>query len=136
MAAYILLNRLIGKSEDGRYQRLREHWREHTQLKFLGFFQAQALLTAVFAVPFLVVALTPERPPPLALIAAVSIWLLAVGGEALADRQLAAWRADPANQGRTCRAGLWRYSAIPTTSSSGCTGGAIRCWPGVRRSGG
>ena len=86
LAAYILLNRLIGKSEDGRYQRLREHWREHTQLKFLGFFQAQALLTAVFAVPFLMVALTPERPPLLAIIAAVAIWLLAVGGETLADR--------------------------------------------------
>ncbi len=63
LAGYILFNRVIGKPEDGRYQRLRAHWREHTQLKFFGFFQAQALLTAVFAVPFLVVALTPERPP-------------------------------------------------------------------------
>ncbi|MCU0809402.1 MAG: DUF1295 domain-containing protein, partial [Candidatus Contendobacter sp.] len=54
LAAYILFNRVIGKPEDGRYQRLRMHWREYTQLKFFGFFQAQALLTAVFAVPFLV----------------------------------------------------------------------------------
>ena len=29
LAAYILVNRLIGKPEDGRYQRLRVHWREH-----------------------------------------------------------------------------------------------------------
>ena len=113
LAAYILLNRVIGKPEDGRYQRLRAHWRDHTQLKFFGFFQAQALLTAVFAVPFLVVVLAPEQPPLLALVAAVLIWLLAVGGEALADRQLAAWRADPAHRGRTCRAGLWRYSRHP-----------------------
>jgi steroid 5-alpha reductase family enzyme len=58
LATYLLINRVIGKPEDGRYQRLREHWRQHTQLKFFGFFQAQALLTAVFAAPFLVVALT------------------------------------------------------------------------------
>ncbi|MDS4042345.1 MAG: DUF1295 domain-containing protein [Candidatus Competibacter sp.] len=113
LAGHILLDRLIGKPEDGRYQRLRAHWREHTQLKFFAFFQVQALLTAVFAIPFLIVTLTPERPPLLALVAAISIWFLAVGGEALADRQLAAWRADPANRGRTCRAGLWRYSRHP-----------------------
>ena len=113
LAAHILFDRVIGQPEDGRYQRLRAHWREHTQLKFFGFFQAQALLTAVFAAPFLVVALTPEPLPAFAIICAVAIWLLAVGGETLADRQLAAWRADPANRGRTCRAGLWRYSRHP-----------------------
>jgi steroid 5-alpha reductase family enzyme len=113
LAAYILRNRIIGKPEDGRYQRLRTHWREQTQLKFFGFFQAQALLTAVFALPFLVVALTPGRLSWPALIAAVLIWLLAVGGEALADRQLAAWRADSTHRGRTCRVGLWRYSRHP-----------------------
>ena len=113
LAGHILLDRVIGKPEDGRYQRLRAHWGERGQLKFFGFFQAQALLTAVFAVPFLVVALSPEPLPAPAIIVAVTIWLLAVGGEALADRQLATWRADPAHRGRTCRAGLWRYSRHP-----------------------
>ena len=113
LAAYLLINRVIGKSEDGRYQRLRAHWHERLQLKFFGFFQAQALLTAVFAVPFLVVTMTLERPPLLAVFAVALIWLLAVGGETLADRQLAAWRADSAHRGRTCRAGLWRYSRHP-----------------------
>ena len=113
LAGYILVNRLIGKPEDGRYQRLRAHWREYTQLKFFGFFQAQALLIAIFAIPFLIVALTPEPLPLPALLAAVAVWLLAVGGEALADRQLAVWRANPIHRGRTCRAGLWRYSRHP-----------------------
>jgi len=31
----------------------------------------------------------------------------------MADRQLAAWREDPANAGRTCRAGLWAWSRHP-----------------------
>lgn len=113
LASHILFDRVIGKPEDSRYQELRAHWHQRTQLKFFGFFQAQALLTAVFAIPFLVVARTPEPLPLLAIIAAGLVWLLAIGGEALADRQLAAWRSNPANQGRTCRAGLWRYSRHP-----------------------
>jgi len=139
LAAHILFDRLIGKPEDGRYQRLRARWREHTQLKFFGFFQAQALLTAVFAAPFLVVALTPERPPAPAIIAAVAIWLLAVGGETLADRQLAAGRrAPPIPPTGAAPAGSagGAIPATPTISSSGCTGGAIPCWLGVRRHGG
>jgi steroid 5-alpha reductase family enzyme len=36
-----------------------------------------------------------------------------VAGEYLADHQLARFRADPANGGRTCRSGLWRYSRHP-----------------------
>ena len=113
LAAYILVNRVIGKPEDGRYQRLRAHWREHTQLKFFGFFQAQGLLAAIFAVPFLIVALTREPPPLFTVLSAILIWLLAVGGEALADKQLATWRSNSANRGCTCRVGLWRYSRHP-----------------------
>jgi len=113
LASHILFDRLLGKAEDGRYQRLRAHWHTRTQYKFFAFFQAQALLTAVFAVPFLVVATTPGPLPLPALLAALLIGLLAIGGEALADRQLAAWRANPANRGRSCRAGLWRYSRHP-----------------------
>jgi steroid 5-alpha reductase family enzyme len=41
------------------------------------------------------------------------LWLAAVGGEWVADRQLVRFRADPVNRGRTCRDGLWRYSRHP-----------------------
>jgi steroid 5-alpha reductase family enzyme len=34
-------------------------------------------------------------------------------GETSADRQLSRFRANPANRGRTCREGLWRYSRHP-----------------------
>jgi steroid 5-alpha reductase family enzyme len=45
--------------------------------------------------------------------AALFIGALAVVGESIADGQLARFRADPANRGRTCREGLWRYSRHP-----------------------
>jgi cyclopropane-fatty-acyl-phospholipid synthase len=41
------------------------------------------------------------------------VWLIAVAGEALADRQLKRFAADPAHRGKVCRVGLWRYSRHP-----------------------
>jgi steroid 5-alpha reductase family enzyme len=106
-----LWRRVRGASEDGRYRALRRHW-SGDQRKLFGMFQFQALLIALFAVPFVVAAANPTvRPPWLA--AGAAIWCLAVAGESLADAQLARFRADPANRGRTCRAGLWRYSRHP-----------------------
>ncbi|PTR30057.1 steroid 5-alpha reductase family enzyme [Luteibacter sp. OK325] len=109
--AWHLWRRVAGEAEDGRYRALREHWRG-SQTKFFGFFQFQAFLVGVFAVPFLAVAANPNASFS-AIVAAVVIWLVSVGGESIADRQLADFRAAPANQGKTCRAGLWRYSRHP-----------------------
>ncbi|MNS98420.1 3-oxo-5-alpha-steroid 4-dehydrogenase [compost metagenome] len=100
------------EAEDGRYRYLREHWHGH-QGKIFGFFMAQAALVVLFALPFVAVASNPRSDMPGWIAAAVVVWLLSVGGEALADRQLARFRADPANKGRTCRQGLWRYSRHP-----------------------
>jgi steroid 5-alpha reductase family enzyme len=44
---------------------------------------------------------------------AIAIWLITLSGETLADAQLARWRKNAANHGRTCRGGLWRYSRHP-----------------------
>ncbi|WP_369010238.1 DUF1295 domain-containing protein, partial [Enterobacter hormaechei] len=74
---------------------------------------AQALLIVLFALPFVAVAANPRADLTLWVVAAALVWLLSVGGESLADRQLARFRADPANRGRTCRVGLWRYSRHP-----------------------
>ena len=105
-----LWKRVGREDEDGRYAYLRKHW-QGDQRKFFLFFQAQALLVALFALPFLAVASNPVSS--LGLLAAIAVWLISVGGEAVADRQLADFRADPANRGKTCREGLWRYSRHP-----------------------
>jgi steroid 5-alpha reductase family enzyme len=111
--AWHIFNRVHGREEDGRYQHLRNHWHTHIQLNFFFFYQAQALAIAVFSIPFLAVAYSKNTLPVWAIITAVLIWLIAVVGEGEADRQLDAWKADPNNRGRTCRAGLWRYSRHP-----------------------
>ena len=102
--------RRVRESEDGRYRALRERW-HGDQRKFLGVFVFQAVLVPLFSLPFLVVAQTPQASP--ALIVGVLIWLLALSGQSLADRQLDRFRRNPDHHGKTCRDGLWRYSRHP-----------------------
>ncbi len=107
-----ILHRALSEAEDGRYAHLRAHWRDNQALFFL-FYQAQALLIVLFSLPFALVAWNRNLEPGVAIVAGVGIWVVAVVGEMVADRQLANWRARPANRGRTCRVGLWRYSRHP-----------------------
>lgn len=106
-----LWHRVGHEPEDGRYRYLREHWHGN-QGKIFGFFQFQAWLVAVFALPFLAVAANPQASPGW-IVAAAVVWIVSVAGEAVADRQLARFRANSSNRGRTCRDGLWRYSRHP-----------------------
>ena len=113
LAAYIFLDRLRGAHEDRRYRRLREHWGPHAQRNFFLFFQFQALLIVVCALPAFAVAANGVAPLSLWDALGAAVFLTSIMGEALADRQLRRFRADPAHQGRTCRQGLWRYSRHP-----------------------
>ena len=107
-----LWQRIRGESEDGRYAQLRLRWGD-APLKWLAMFQLQALLVALFSLPFLAVAANGVAGWNIFFAAGVVVWFLSVAGEAVADRQLARFRADPANAGTTCRDGLWRYSRHP-----------------------
>ncbi len=112
LAWHLLSDRVVGRSEDGRYARMRAALGRHAAVGFLAFFLAQAGLVLLFALPFAILAADP-RPLGWHSAAGAVLWLIAIGGEAVADRQLAAWRADPANRGRTCRSGLWAWSRHP-----------------------
>lgn len=109
--AWHLWSRVRGEPEDGRYAQLRARW-HGAQWKFFLMFQFQALLIALFALPFLGAARN-ANPSWIWLAIGVVIWLLAVIGETIADRQLARFRAQQANRGKTMRRGLWRYSRHP-----------------------
>jgi steroid 5-alpha reductase family enzyme len=107
-----LCARVLHEPEDGRYAFLRSHWQGH-QGKFFGFFMFQAVLTAMFALPFLAVAQNTQSLSVPMIAAALALWLSSWIGESIADRQLARFRADKANLGKTCRAGLWHFSRHP-----------------------
>ena len=108
-----LFVRTVGHPEEGRYRQLRQDWGASAPLKFLIFFEFQALLDVLLSLPFLLACLNP-RPGFTALeLASAGLWLLAFLGESLADRQLARFKSDPANRGQVCQAGLWNYSRHP-----------------------
>ena len=114
LAFYLLRDRILGAAhEDGRYQALRQAWGARAGIYFFLFFQAQGVIDVVLSVVFLVILrdTTPAFEAWDAL--AVTLWLVAVIGESTADRQLARFRANPANRGRTCRDGLWAWSRHP-----------------------
>lgn len=108
-----LAGRIIGAPEEGRYVELRQRWATNLHAKFFGFFQLQALLDVILALPLLLACLNPEPSlHPLEAVGA-AIWLVGLLGESIADGQLAAFKRVAANHGSVCDAGLWRYSRHP-----------------------
>ncbi len=113
LAIYLIVTRVIGHPEEGRYVQLRNDWGTHIALKFLLFFEFQALVCVVLSAPFLLAARNIEPAFSALEIAGAGLWLIAMTGEAAADLQLNAFKSNSANRGKTCRTGLWRYSRHP-----------------------
>lgn len=99
--------------EDSRYRQLRGDWKGRFAWTMFGFFQLQAFSVVLLAIPFLSACTNPSVSPSATEVAGFLLWLLGLSGESLADRQLSAFRKAPANKGRVCDVGLWRYSRHP-----------------------
>jgi len=126
-----LLVRLGAHAEDGRYRAMREAFGARHTLAMGPFFLMQGLLAAGLALPWWVVASRAEpRWHPLEW-AGVATWIVGLVGTAMADRQLARWRQNPAHRGRTCRFGLWSWSRHPNYFFEwlGWCGVALIAWP-------
>jgi steroid 5-alpha reductase family enzyme len=113
LAVYLLFARVAGHPEEGRYLQLRKEWKNHLALRFLFFFEFQALLDVVLSLPFLLACLDTRAPLGVLEKSAAGLWLVSMIAEAVADQQLNAFKKKPENQGKTCRDGLWKYSRHP-----------------------
>jgi steroid 5-alpha reductase family enzyme len=113
-----LFRRVMGHHsvEDGRYVQLRRDWASNFAPKMFGFFQLQAASVVLLGLAFFIICLNPASQLHPLEIAGALLWLLAWGGESLADAQLAAFKRDPVNRGRVCAIGLWRYSRHPNST--------------------
>ena len=100
-------------SDDPRYAAFAKQWGLNAPRRMFIFLQNQALGTIplVFAI-FVAARFPAEALRPQDWIGAL-ILLIGIAGEALADAQLKRFREDPANKGRVCDAGLWRWSRHP-----------------------
>jgi steroid 5-alpha reductase family enzyme len=99
-------------SEDIRYAQFRRDWGAGFERRMFWFLQIQAAAAALLAVSMLLAA---RNPRPLSFVdwLALAALLVAIVGEAMADRQLRQFRADRRNSGRICDAGLWGWSRHP-----------------------
>jgi steroid 5-alpha reductase family enzyme len=112
-----LVRRNWGHGEDPRYTKLRS-WvaddRAFIWLSLRQVFLLQGVVLWLVSLPVQVgqiYRVPAELGVPAAL--GTAVWLLGFVFETVADRQLARFRADPANKGKVLDTGLWRYSRHP-----------------------
>ena len=113
LGGYLYFNRIRGKDEDGRYQELRRKWGENANRNFFVFFQAQALFVVFFSLPFAFIALNRESGFGVVAWIGIGLWAIGNVGTIVSDWQLAQWRTNPENKGKTARGGLWSWSRHP-----------------------
>lgn len=107
-----ITRRTLKGADDPRYAELKRQWGKDWPRQLLVFLEIQAAVSLALAVAVLAAA---HNPAPLGLLdgLGVVIAMLAIWGEATADRQLRRFSADPANRGKVCDVGLWAFSRHP-----------------------
>ncbi len=121
LTAY-LAHRNLGKGEDYRYAAMRRRHGERWPLRSLVVvFWLQGALMWVVSLPVQVAMNdpTPTGLGPLDWIG-TAVWAVGLTFEAVGDRQLARFKADPANRGKVMDRGLWRYTRHPNYFGDFC----------------
>ena len=107
-----LARRNLGKGEDRRYAAMRRRHEERWPLRSLVVvFWLQGALMWVVSLP-VQVAMNDSTPAGLGVLdwVGTAVWAVGLVFEAVGDRQLARFKADPANRGKAMDRGLWRYT--------------------------
>jgi steroid 5-alpha reductase family enzyme len=109
-----------GHGEDRRYQAIRARNEPHFALKSLYLvFGLQAVLAWIVSWPLMSAV---SSTAPLGWLDGVgsAVWLFGTAFEAIADWQLARFKADPASAGLVMDRGLWRYTRHPNYFGECC----------------
>lgn len=101
------------RKEDPRYAPLRAAFGAKPWPAFFLFFQAQALLVIILALPVFSAALDRSAFPHGWELAGWIFLFTGLAGETLADGQLAQFRSRSENRGKICEVGLWGWSRHP-----------------------
>lgn len=99
--------------EDPRYAVLRNQWTENLESRFLKFFLAQAVLVWLLMLPVFLIARQSAPGFHLFEILGVALWIIALVGEALSDRQLKRFKQRNQGSSGVCQEGLWNHSRHP-----------------------
>ncbi|MFT5105813.1 MAG: steroid 5-alpha reductase family enzyme [Verrucomicrobiales bacterium] len=99
--------------EDRRYAALRDRWSENLGGAFLKFFLGQAMLVWLLMLPVFLITREAQVGFQIVEWIGLSVWLCALGGEALSDAQLKRFKKNNHDSKQVCQLGLWRYSRHP-----------------------
>jgi steroid 5-alpha reductase family enzyme len=105
--------RTAGISDDPRYAAFAQEWGVNSPRKMFLFLQNQGFGSIPLVFAIFVAARFPSEVLRLQDYLAALILFAGIAGEALADKQLKSFRTDPANRGKVCDVGLWRWSRHP-----------------------
>lgn len=100
-------------TDDPRYAAYASQWGVAAPKKMFWFLQNQAYGSIPLVFAIFVAAHVPVAGLRLQDFVGAAILAAGIAGEGLADAQLTAFRADPANKGKVCDAGLWGWSRHP-----------------------
>ncbi len=112
LGAYLAGRTWKAAHPDPRYEKFKAQW-GGWGFKAWAFLQIQAATILILVVSVRAAAVRPDAPLGWREGLAAAILLVAVLGEGLADRQMAAFRRDPANRGKVADKGLWAWSRHP-----------------------
>jgi steroid 5-alpha reductase family enzyme len=105
--------RTAGITDDPRYAAFARDWGLDAPRKMFIFLQNQGFGSIPLVFAIFLAARFPSDALRIEDIIGVAILLAGIAGEALADAQLKKFRDNPANKGRVCDIGLWRWSRHP-----------------------
>ncbi len=117
LGLHVLTDRVLKGGEDGRYAEMRERYGSRAQLFFAAVFAANTVLIVLLSTVFVIACADGHAAGGAALSVwqylGAALWVVGIGGEWIADRQLLAFKRDEGNKGKVCEVGLWRYSRHP-----------------------
>ena len=99
--------------DDPRYAALKKEWGAAAPRNLFAFLQIQAVAAWPLALAAGLAAHRPGSGLGLQDMIGVIVFLAGFLGESVADRQMARFRANPANKGGICEEGLWAWSRHP-----------------------
>lgn len=105
--------RSAGIHDDPRYAEYASRWGDDAPRKMFVFLQQQALGSIPLVFAIFLAAQAPVADVRLQDYLGALILFVAIAGEGIADAELKRFRENPANKGKVCAAGLWRWSRHP-----------------------
>lgn len=108
----LMLFRLLQNKIDPRYITLEETWKKNKNLRYAILLFTEMLCSLLLTLPFLFSALYIKAINTYSIIF-LSLCVLSIIGEGVADAQLLFFKQKEENRGRVCSSGLWKFSRHP-----------------------